>query len=74
MKCTERNHDYIPPKARFTLYDLVLIAALSAIGLAIKPLINPMIHIISSSLRVPGGSLSGGFLMMWMVLARESDN
>ncbi|MCL2064802.1 MAG: ECF transporter S component [Candidatus Cloacimonetes bacterium] len=54
----------------FTLHDLILIAALSAIGLAIKPIINPMIHIVSSSLRIPGGSLSGGFLMMWMVLAR----
>lgn len=54
----------------FTLFDLILIAGLSAIGLAIKPIINPMIHIISNSLRIPGGSLSGGFYMMWMVLAR----
>ena len=55
---------------KFTLYDLILIAGLSAIGLAIKPVINPFIHILSSSLRIPGGSLSGGLLMMWMVLAK----
>jgi energy-coupling factor transport system substrate-specific component len=59
---------------KFTLYELILIAALSAIGLAIKPIINPMIHIITSSLRIPGGSLSGGFLMMWMALARVMVN
>jgi energy-coupling factor transport system substrate-specific component len=57
-------------KSKFTLHDLIVIACLSAIGLAIKPIINPMIHIISGTLRIPGGSLSGGFLMMWMVLAR----
>jgi len=55
---------------RNELYDLVLIAILCALGLAIKPILNPMIHIISSFLRIPGGSLSGGFLMMWMALAR----
>jgi energy-coupling factor transport system substrate-specific component len=55
---------------KFTPHDLILIAALSAIGLAIKPIINPMIHIVTSSLRIPGGSLSGGFFMMWMALAR----
>ena len=54
----------------FTLHDLILIACLSAIGLAIKPIINPMVHIVSGAIRVPGGSLSGGFLMMWMVLAK----
>jgi len=55
---------------KFTLYDLILIASLSAIGLAIKPIINPMIHLISGPLRIPGGSLSGGFYMMWLALAR----
>ena len=55
---------------KFTLYDLILIAAFAAIGLAIKPIINPMVHIITSSIRIPGGSISGGFLMMWMALAR----
>ena len=57
-------------KSSFTLHDLILISVFCAIGLAIKPIINPLIHIVSSSLRIPGGSLSGGFLMMWMALAR----
>jgi energy-coupling factor transport system substrate-specific component len=55
---------------KFTLYDLILIAGLCAIGLAIKPVINPMVHLVTGPLRIPGGSLSGGFLMMWMALAR----
>ena len=58
----------------FTLHDLILIACLSAIGLAIKPIINPMVHLVSGVIRVPGGSLSGGFLMMWMVLAKVMVN
>ena len=55
---------------RFTLLDLVMIACLAAIGLAIKPIINPLVHIVSSSLRIPGGSLSGGLLMMWMAITK----
>jgi len=60
----------MPAFRSFTLHDLLMIAGLAAVGLAIKPIINPMVHIISSIVRIPGGSLSGGFLMMWMVLAR----
>jgi len=55
---------------KFTLYELLLIAGLSAIGLAIKPIINPFIHLISSGLRIPGGSLTGGFLMIWPAFTR----
>jgi energy-coupling factor transport system substrate-specific component len=47
-----------------------MIACLSAIGLAMKPIINPMISIVSGPLRIPGGSLSGGFYMMWLALSR----
>jgi len=35
-----------------------------------KPIISPMISMISGPLRMPGGSLSGGFYMMWLALAR----
>ena len=57
-------------KNRFTLSELITISVLCAIGLAIKPIINPLVHVISGILRIPGGSLSGGFVMMWMALAR----
>ncbi|MCL1826500.1 MAG: ECF transporter S component [Candidatus Cloacimonetes bacterium] len=55
---------------RFELFDLVVIAVFCAIGLAIKPILNPVFHTFTTALRIPGGSLSGGFLLMWMVLAR----
>jgi len=54
---------------RFTAKDLILISVLAAIGIAIKPLINPTIKLISSPLMLPGGALAGGLYMMWMVLA-----
>jgi len=60
----------MPAFRSFSLHNLLMIAGLAAVGLAIKPIINPMVHIVSSIVRIPGGSLSGGFLMMWMVLAR----
>ncbi len=42
---------------------------MSALGLAAKPIITPLIHLISAPLMVPGGSLAGGLYMMWIALA-----
>jgi energy-coupling factor transport system substrate-specific component len=58
----------------FTLYDILTIAILCAIGLAIKPVINPMIHTFTSIIRIPGGAVAGGFTMMWMALTRVKVN
>ena len=55
--------------SKFSSQELLYIAVLAALGLAIKPIITPLVHIISVPLMVPGGSLSGGFYMMWLVLA-----
>lgn len=54
---------------RFTVKDLVLIAALAALGIAIKPVLSPVIHLISAPLMIPGGAVGGGIYMMWMTLA-----
>jgi energy-coupling factor transport system substrate-specific component len=54
---------------RFTSRDLIVIAVLAAIGIAIKPLVSPTIKLISAPLMLPGGSLAGGLYMMWLVLA-----
>lgn len=53
---------------RFTSQDLLYIAIFSALGLAAKPIITPLIHLISAPLMVPGGSLAGGLYMMWIAL------
>ncbi len=54
---------------RFSSRDLIVIALLAAIGIAIKPLVSPTIKLISAPLMLPGGSLAGGLYMMWLVLA-----
>ena len=54
---------------KFSSRDLLLIAVFSALGLAVKPIVTPLIHLISAPLMIPGGSLAGGFYMMWIALA-----
>ena len=54
---------------KFTSQDLLYIAILSAMGFAIKPVVTPLVHLISAPLMLPGGSLAGGFYMMWLALA-----
>jgi len=53
---------------RFSLYDLIIIAMVSALGIAVKPIIVPLAHIISGPLFIPSGAVAGGFYMMWLVL------
>lgn len=60
------------PKAmlkRFSVADLVIIASIAALGIAVKPIVGPISKFISTPLGIPGGSLAGGFYMMWLVLA-----
>ncbi len=54
---------------KYSTQDLLYIAIFSAIGLAIKPIISPIVHLISTPLMIPGGSLVGGLYMMWLTLA-----
>jgi len=54
---------------KFTSQDLLYITILSALGFAIKPIVTPLVHIVSAPLMIPGGSLAGGFYMMWLSLA-----
>lgn len=54
---------------RFSIRNLTLIAAMAALGLAVKPIVVPLVHLLSTPLMIPGGALAGGFYMMWLVLA-----
>jgi energy-coupling factor transport system substrate-specific component len=49
--------------------ELILIASLAALGIAVKPLVGPIFKLLSRPLGIPGGSFAGGFYMMWLVLA-----
>ncbi|HPT72104.1 MAG TPA: ECF transporter S component [Candidatus Cloacimonadota bacterium] len=53
---------------RYSTHDLLLISLFSALGLAIKPIATPLVHLISAPLMIPGGSLAGGFYMMWLAM------
>lgn len=54
---------------RFRIYDLMVIALMAALGIATKPLIVPLTHMITGPLFIPGGAIAGGFYMFWLVLA-----
>lgn len=54
---------------KFSVYDLVIIAVMAALGIAVKPIVVPLAHMISGPLMIPGGALAGGFYMMWLVAA-----
>ncbi|HHW01268.1 MAG TPA: ECF transporter S component [Thermoanaerobacterales bacterium] len=53
---------------RFSMFDLAVMALMSALGIATKPVIVPLAHIITGPLYIPGGVIAGGFYMMWIVL------
>lgn len=53
---------------RFSMFDLVVISLTAAMGIAIKPIIVPLIHILTGPLYIPGGAAAGGFYMLWIVL------
>lgn len=54
---------------RFSTRDLIIIAVLAGIGLAVKPIVSPFSKMISTPLMVPGGSFTGGLYMLWLALA-----
>ncbi|AKL94368.1 hypothetical protein CACET_c08600 [Clostridium aceticum] len=53
---------------RFSIFDLVVMAMMASLGIAIKPVIVPLAHIITGPLYIPGGVIAGGFYMLWLVL------
>lgn len=54
---------------KFSVGELVLIAAMAAVGIAVKPVVTPLAHLVSTPLLIPGGALAGGLYMMWLVVA-----
>jgi len=54
---------------KFTLFNLMTIALMAALGIAVKSVIVPLAHIITGPLYIPGGVVAGGIYMMFLVLA-----
>jgi hypothetical protein len=53
---------------RFSVFDLVIITLISVLGIATKPVIVPLSHVLTGPFMIPGGVVAGGFYMMWLVL------
>jgi len=54
---------------KFSIYQLMIITLLAALGIAIKTVIGPLVRLVTSPLLMPGGVVAGGIYMMFLVLA-----
>ncbi|GAA0177087.1 hypothetical protein SH2C18_03740 [Clostridium sediminicola] len=54
--------------SKFSIFEIIVIALMAAVGLATKPIIVPLVHVITGPLFIPGGAVAGGFYMLWIVL------
>lgn len=52
----------------YSILDLVIIAVISSLGIATKPIVVPLVHIVTGPLFIPGGAVAGGLYMLWIVL------
>ncbi|SDW40098.1 ECF transporter S component [Tepidimicrobium xylanilyticum] len=53
---------------KFSIFEIIVIALMATLGIATKPVIVPLAHIITGPLFIPGGAIAGGLYMMWIVL------
>ena len=54
---------------RFSLFQLMTIALMAALGIAVKSVIVPLVHIVTGPLYIPGGVVAGGIYMMFLILS-----
>ena len=55
--------------SRFSLFHLMIIALLAAMGIAVKSVVTPLTHLLTGPLYIPGGAVAGGIYMLFLVLA-----
>jgi len=53
----------------FSLFDLMIIAILAALGIAVGAIMGPLVRIFTGPLMIPGGAVAGGIYMLFLVLA-----
>lgn len=53
---------------KFSVFEIVIISLMATLGIGTKPVIVPLINIITGPLYIPGGAIAGGLYMMWIVL------
>ena len=53
--------------SKFTLFHLILIAAMAALGVGVKPVVSALAQAVTGP--IPGGAAAGGIYMLFPVLA-----
>ena len=56
-------------KSYFTLKQLCMMSFLAVFGMFIKPVISPVFNLLTDFIRIPGGSVTAGFSMLFLVFA-----
>ena len=54
--------------SKFSVFDLIVMAFCAAIGIAVKPFLSYLSHLITGPLMIPGGSFAGGLYMLFIIL------
>ena len=54
---------------QFSVFQLMIIALLAALSIAVKSVITPLVHLLTGPLYIPGGVVAGGVYMLFLVLA-----
>ena len=54
---------------RFSIFELLVISMAAALGIAVKPIIQPLARMITGLFAIPTGVVAGGIYMMFLVLA-----
>ena len=56
-------------KSYFTLKQLCMMSFLAVFGMFIKPIVSPVFNLLTDFIRIPGGSVTAGFSMLFLVFA-----
>ncbi len=51
------------------LKELIIIAELATLGMVLKPVFSPLFNLLTDFVRIPGGSVTAGVSMLFIVLA-----
>jgi len=58
----------------YTVKELCLIAMMSAFGMFAKPLFSPLFNVLTDFIRIPGGSVTAGVSMMFLIFTAQVIN
>ncbi len=58
-------------KVKFTSRELILLAVFAALGILSKPLLAPLLNLLTDFVRIPGGSSVAGFSLLFLVAGKQ---